>query len=297
MSFQVDTALVQSYHSNINLKFQQQGSRLRPYVRVETQNAEFDFYDRIGTVDAVEVLTRHGDTPLISTPHDRRRVALRDFDWADLVDRKDKLRMLADPTSPYTINAVWALGRSMDDVIISAAFGTAYTGKTGATSVTFASASDVAVNYVESGAAANSNLTIGKLRKVRYLLDKAEATTEGQYDLVAVIDPSQTQALLRTTEVTDGDYNTIKALVNGNVDTFMGFKFVKSNRLPVASSIRSTIFFEREGLLLAVASEVMTDIGPRRDKRNSTQIYVCGSFGASRMWEEKVLRVKCDETV
>lgn len=79
MSFQVDIALVQSYKANIEIKFQQMGSRLRPYVRNETQHAEFDFYDRIGPTDAVEVTNRHGDTPLVSTPHDRRRVALRDF--------------------------------------------------------------------------------------------------------------------------------------------------------------------------------------------------------------------------
>jgi hypothetical protein len=74
MSFQIDTALVQSYKRNIEIKFQQRVSRLRPFVRVESQNAEFDFYDRIGPTDAAEVLTRHGDTPLMSTPHDRRRV-------------------------------------------------------------------------------------------------------------------------------------------------------------------------------------------------------------------------------
>jgi len=295
-SFQVDTALVQSYKANIEIKFQQMGSRIRPYVRNETQHAEFDFYDRIGAVDAVEVTTRHGDTPLISTPHDRRRVGLRDFDFADLIDNKDKLRMLADPTSSYVTNAVYALGRACDDVLIQAAFGTAYTGKTGATSVTFPAASEVAVNYVESGTAANSNLTIGKLRRVRYLLDKAEATTEGQFDLAAIVDPSQIQGLLRTTEVTNSDYNTIKALVAGEIDTFMGFKFVKSNRLTVASSIRECIFFERQGLLLATAQEIKVDVGPRRDKRNSIQVYACGNFGASRMWEEKVLRVKCDET-
>lgn len=296
MSFQVDTALVQAYRANIEIKFQQMGSRLRQYVRNESQAAEFEFYDRIGAVDAVEVTTRHGDTPLISTPHDRRRVALRDFDWADLIDKKDKIRMLADPTSSYVTNAVMALGRAQDDVIIQAAFGTAYTGKTGSTSVTLPSASEIAVNYVESGAAANSNLTIGKLRRARYLLDKSEATTEGQYDLVAVVDPSQIQSLLRTTEVTSSDYNTIKALVNGEIDTYMGFKFVKSNRLTVASNIRECILFEREGLLLASGLEINVDVGPRRDKRNSIQVYVCGSFGSSRMWEEKVLRCKCDET-
>ena len=299
MSYQIDTALVQSYKRNIEIKFQQKGSRLRPYVRKESQNAEFDFFDRIGPTEATEVTTRHGDTPLMATPHDRRRVALRDFDWADLIDKKDKLRMLADPTSSYTVNAVYALGRKMDDIIIEAAFGTAYTGKTGSTAVTWPSGQTIAVDYVESGATANSNMSTAKLRKARLMLDKAEAVDldgGGAYDLVAVVDPMQINALLRETPVQSADYNTVKALVAGEIDTWMGFKFVKINRLPVASNIRSCLIFEKQGLLLTVADEVNVDVGPRRDKRNSVQVYVCGSFGSSRMWEEKVIKCLCDET-
>jgi hypothetical protein len=213
-----------------------------------------------------------------------------------MIDNKDKIRMLADPTSSYVTNAVYALGRAQDDVLLQAAVGTAYTGKTGSTSVSFAAASEVAVDYVESGTAGNSNLTIGKLRRARYLLDKAEATIEGVYDLFIVVDPSQIQSLLRTTEVTNSDYNTVKALVAGEIDTYMGFKFIRSNRLTVASNIRSCLAYERQGLLLATGMEIKVDVGPRRDKRNSIQVYVCGSFGATRMWEEKVLRIKCDET-
>jgi len=297
MSFQVDTALVQAYRANIDLKFQQMGSRLRSTVRNERQAAEFEFYDRIGPVDAIEVTSRHADTPLVSTPHDRRRVALRDFDWADMIDNRDKLRMLADPTSSYVTNAVMAMGRAQDDVILQAAVAVAYTGKTGSSTVSFPAASEIAVGYAESGPTANSNLTIGKLRKARYLMDKAEATIEGQYDLFLVCDPSQIQSLLRTTEVTNSDYSTVKALVQGEIDTFMGFKFIRSNRLVVASNIRECLAYERQGLLLATGMEIKVDVGPRRDKRNSIQVYVCGSFGATRMWEEKVLRIKCDETV
>lgn len=295
MSFQVDTALVQTYKSNIEVQFQQRGSRLRAHCREEAQNAEFDFYDRIGPTDAIEVTNRHGDTPLVSTPHDRRRVALRDFDWADLIDKKDKLRMLADPQSAYTMNAVYALGRAMDDIIIEACTGTAYSGKTGSTTVSFPAAQEVAVDYVESGTAANSDLTIAKLRRVRTILGVAEADMDGE-PLVAVVSPYQIQALLRTTEVTSADYNTVKALVAGEINTFMGFTFVRSNRLTVASNIRDCLFWAKQGMLLAVAQDIMVDVGPRRDKRNSIQIYVCASFGSSRMWEEKVIRVKCDET-
>jgi hypothetical protein len=295
MSFQVDTALVQGYKAGIEIQHQQKGSRFRPWVRMEKQSVEFDFYDRIGPVDAVEVTTRHGDTPLISTPHDRRRVALRDFDWADLIDKKDKIRMLSDPTSPYTQNAVFSLGRKMDDIIIEAAFGNAYTGKTGSTTVTFPAGKVIEENYVESGTPANSNLTVAKLRRAKTILDTAEALEDGE-PLVAAVSPEQIQALLRDPLVTSADYNTVKALVNGEIDTYMGFKFIKSNRLPKSGNIRNCMFWAKSGLLLAANSEVDVDIGPRRDKRNSMQVYVCGHFSATRMWEDKVLQVQCDET-
>lgn len=295
MSFTVDTAFVNTYKSNIQIKFQQMGSRLRPYVRVESQNAEFDFYDRIGPTTATEMTGRHSDTVFVGTDHDRRRVALRDFNWADLIDKKDRIRMLADPTSSYTMNAVYAFGRKMDDIIIEAAFGTAYTDKTGSTAVTLPSSQVIGSTYVESGTAAAGNLTIGKLRRARYLFGKAEADTEGQADLVLCCDPSQTQSLLRTTEVTSADYNTIKALVQGQIDTFMGFKFIRSNRLPVSGTVRDTLAFERQGLTLAIGSEIEVDVGPRRDKNNTNQVYVEAHFGAVRMWEEKVLKIQCDE--
>ena len=296
MSFQVDMALVNAYRSNIELGIQQKGSRLRPHVRMESQKAEFDFYDRIGPTDAVEIQGRHADTPLISTPHDRRRVGLRDFDWADMVDRMDKVRMLADPTSSYSQNAVFAFGRKCDDILVEAAFGTAYTGKTGTTTVAFPAAQGIAVDYVESGSAANSNLTIGKLRRARYLLDAQEALEDGE-DLIAVVHASQIQALLRQTEVTSADYNQVKALVEGKIDTFMGFKFIRMNRLPKSGNNRSVLLFARGGLLAATGYDISVDIGPRRDKRNSIQVYVSMNMGATRMWEEKVIKCLCDETV
>ncbi len=295
MSQQIETALVQTYRSNIEVQFQQKGSRLRDTVMTETQHAERDFYDRIGPTEAQKVTTRHGDTPLNETPHDRRAITLEDYDWADLIDRKDKLRMLADPTSSYTQNAVYAMGRAQDRAIIAAATGTAYTGKTGTTAVNFSAASEVAVDYVERGTAANSNLTIGKLRRVKFLLDSKEAIEDGEL-VTAVVTASQIQSLLQTTEVTSDDYNTVKALVNGTIDTFLGFKFKRTELLVKTGNNRECLFYPKSGITLAVGQELTIEVDRLPGKRYSTQVYVCGNFGASRMWEEKVIRVKCDET-
>jgi hypothetical protein len=294
MSVQITTAFVQQYRANVEHLVQQKGSRLRALVRTETQNAEFDFYDRIGATEAQEVTGRHQDTPLINVPHDRRRVSLRDFDWADLIDRPDRIRMLIDPTSPYSQNAAYALGRKMDGVILDAAFATAYTGKTGTSTVTFPSSQQIAVDYVESGSAANSGMTIGKLRRAKQILDENEVDpTERRYIAMTA---QQMTDLLRTTEVTSADYNTVRALVAGDLNTYMGFEFVRTELVRTnASNHRRCVAWAQSGLLLAVGQDIVTDIGPRRDKRNSTQVYVSASFGATRMEEEKLVEIICAE--
>lgn len=294
MSIQITTAFVQQYRANVEHLVQQKGSRLRPLVRTETQNGEFEFYDRIGATSAQEVTGRHQDTPLINVPHDRRRVSLRDFDWADLIDRPDRIRMLIDPTSPYSQNAAFALGRKMDEVILDAAFGTVYTGKTGSSTVTFPSTQQVAVDYVESGATANSGLTIAKLRKAKEIMDKNEVDpTERRY---IALTAKQVTDLLKTTEVSSADYNTVRALVQGEINTFMGFEFVRTELVRTnASNHRRVLAWAQSGLLIAVGQDIVTDIGPRRDKRNSTQVYVSASFGATRMEEEKVVEIICAE--
>lgn len=295
MSFQVDAAYVNQYRNNISMLVQQKGSRLRPFVRVEPQNSEFEFYDRIGATDAVEITGRHQDTPLVSTPHDRRRVSLRDFDWADLIDRQDKLKMLIDPTSAYAMNAVFAMGRKMDDMIINAAFDVAYTGKNGTSTRSFPAANQIAVNYVETGAAANSNLTIGKIRRAKEILDAYD--NDPDEERIMTCTANSLHSLLRNIEITSQDYNVVKALVEGKVDTFMGFQFVRTQRLQTdASGYRRHIAWVKSKLLLAVSQDPMVDVGPRRDKRNSMQVYVTMGIGATRMEEEGVVEIKVDET-
>ena len=226
MSTQITTAMVEQYSSNVQILMQQKESRLRPLVRVETgivgKNA---FFDQLNATAAVKRTSRHADTPLVSTPHLRRRVSLADYDWADLVDNMDVKKVLTDPTSNYAINARNAMNRAMDDEIITAFLATAYGGVDGSTSYTF----DTSYNVV---AAASAGMTIAKLRSAKQILDGNEVDDEDRF---CVIGSKQLQDLLGTTEVTSSDYNTVKALASGQVDTFLGFKFVRSERLTLSS--------------------------------------------------------------
>ena len=219
---------------------------------------------------------------------------MRDFDWAELIDRPDRIRLLIDPTSPYAQNASFALGRKMDEIILEAFFGTVFTGKTGSSSVTFPAGQQIAHNYVESGANANSGLTVAKLRKAKQMLDAAE-TDPGEARYI-ICTAKQITDLLQTTEVTSADFNTVRALVQGDVNSYMGFEFIRTELVNTdGSSYRRVPAYTKSGLLMAVGMDVNVDIGPRRDKRNSTQVYCSASFGAIRMEEEKVVEIKCVE--
>ena len=89
-----------------------------------------------------------------------------DYEYADLIDKQDQVRTLIDPTSSYAQAAAFALGRAMDDEIITAVSGTAFSGETGSTSVTLPSAQKI----TESG---TDGLTIAKLRNAKELFDSA----------------------------------------------------------------------------------------------------------------------------
>ena len=289
MSSQVTTAFVQQYSANVQMLAQQMGSRLRDTVRIENVVGKNAFIDQVGVATAQLRSTRHADTPQMDTPHARRRLSLASYEYADLIDDQDKVRMLIDPTSSYAQAAAAAMGRAMDDVIITAFDAAANTGETGSSSTAFDTNQDVAVSV--GGADTNMNLT--KLREAKKLLDQADV--DPSIPRYIVMGPSQIHALLADTSITSADFNTVKALVQGEIDTFMGFRFIVSNRLSKTGDIRSCFAWAEDGLALAVGKDIMARIDERSDKGYATQVYYCMSIGATRMEEEKVVQIDCDE--
>ena len=202
MSNQITTAFVQQYGSNVQMLSQQMGSRLREAVDVETITGKNAYFEQVGSVAAQVRTSRHSSTPQIDTPHARRRVSLADYEWADLIDDADKVRMLVDPTSSYARAAAAAIGRSMDDTIISALGGTSKTGKEGTTDTSFPSGQKIAHG--------SGGLTIAKLISAKKKLDAN--SVDPSIPRFIVVSPEQIEDLLNTTSVTSADFNTVNTL-------------------------------------------------------------------------------------
>ena len=286
MSSQITTAFVQQYSNNVQMLSQQKGSLLRNTVDAETVVGKNAFFEQVGVATAVKRVSRHGDTPQIDTPHSRRRVSMVDYEYADLIDKQDQVRTLIDPTSSYAQAAAFALGRAMDDEIISAISGNAFSGETGSTTVALPSAQKI----TESG---TDGLTIAKLRSAKEKMDSA--SVDPSIPRYIVVGPKQISDLLGTTQVTSSDFNTVKALANGEINSFLGFNFITSNRLSIASSKRLCLAFAMDGIKLALGQDIMTRIDERSDKGYATQVYVCMTMGATRMEEEKVVTIEAHE--
>ena len=286
MSTQITTAFSQQFSANVQLLSQQTGSILRGGVEEESVTGEKAFFDQVGAAAAVKRTSRHGDTPMVETPHSRRMVTMDAYEWADLIDDADKVRMLIDPTSTYARAAAAAMGRAMDDAIIEAATGTSKTCKSGGTSTTLPSGQQIA--------GGSADLTLAKLIQAKKILDSN--SVDPSITRHIAVSPDQIEALLNTTTVTSSDFNTVKALVQGEINTFLGFQFHVSNRLAKSGNDRTCFAWAQDGIKLAVGKDVTSRIDERADKSYSTQVYYCASFGATRMEEEKVVQIICDES-
>ena len=283
----ITTAFVKQFGSTLDMLSQQKGSRLTNCVNVETgAYGEEEYFDQYGEDIASEKSTRNVDVQYAADDYKRRRVSFTDVYWAKLIDKEDKLAMLIDPTSGLMQAGAWAIGRKIDDMIIAAFSGTAYTGKAGGTSTTFTAANQVAI----SGTA---GLTVAKLISAKELLDAADVDPEEERYIACAA--SQISDLLNTTEVKSIDYNSVKALVEGKVDTFMGFKFVRTQRITLSSTTRTVLAWAKSGITLAKRSGMVSKLDQIPTKHYATQAYASLSAGSTRMDEEKCVEISCYE--
>jgi hypothetical protein len=273
---------------------QQKGSKLRNSVRIETVEGENAFFDQIGAVAAQKRLSRHSDTPRMDTPHSRRRVSLVPYEWADLIDKQDKIKMLIDPTSEYAQAAMWALGRSIDDVILAAVDASASTGVDGATPQAFDSGMIVDVQVVWPGVtAADTGLNIAKLIEVRKLLSQNDVDPDEE--VYVAVNGRQISSLLKDERVVSGDYNASLPLVSGQVSKVAGCTLIPCNRIGTDSNSDDKVpYWTRGGLLLATGQDITGRISERDDKSYATQVYASMMVGATRMEEKRVGYIECD---
>jgi hypothetical protein len=284
MANTIAKAFVQQFQDNLIHLAQQKGSRLRASVNEQSVTGEKFHFERLGVSAAVIKSSRHTNTPVLEVPHSRRTATMTDYHWADLIDDEDKVRMLVSPESHYAKSGANSMARAFDDLIIAAATGNAVDGD----------GSNVALPAGQKIAHGSAGLTLAKLISAKEILDGNDVDPDEERFFV--LGSQQVSNLLNTTEVKSADYNSIKALVQGDIDTFMGFKFLRSERLNLASTQRKCFAFTKGAMGLGIGKDVTTKIDLRPDKSYAHQVYLSFVAGATRVQDECVVEVLCTES-
>ncbi len=298
MPVTIDQVTAQKFASVLYLLSQQQGSKFAMKVRNESvASAELAYFDTLAEDDDTAQKTgRHQGSPISEPEFGRRRVVPHPWTNKKVLDKEDLDRMLPDPRSPVAMNQVRSLGRQKDDLIIEAALGTASIGKAGGSSVTFQAEStsingDGTVTTLGTLASVQSvaDMTLAKMLTMMRLFNEEDVDTDiRKYWAVT---PKDIEDMLDLTEIGSIDFNTVKALQQGKMDTFAGFDFFWTNRLgvdAVTSTANRTFAWAQDGLILASIGDISTRIEEAERLDFAWVLFSKMDLGAVRMEGAKV---------
>lgn len=287
MNNTITAAFVTQFHDSFVAAAEQKESRLESTVtnRGMITGSSFTAND-MGTVEAAQVTNRYGDTEWTIPDAGTRSALMSDYDVAIPIERTDLAKLMANPQGDYLQRCIAAMNRKKDAAIYAAAKGSALrkTDESG----TFAG---VALPAGQIIAAGGTGMTKAKIITARKAFRVNEADEHNGEELYIAYDAGMLEDVLSDTTLTSADYMAAKMLQEGDISgKWLGFKWVPYEAL-TGTTTKTTIAWAKSGVHMGTGENIVTDIGPRRDKRNLIQIYVAMSIGSVRVNESKVVTI------
>lgn len=292
------------YTDQWRLELQQLQSRLAPFVDIVPMNGEGKRFQRLPKVNKRNITTRFGDTNPEDIDVEYRWLYVNFKDCAHRLDRREALQLgaVGSPHSEILKLQAAEAGRDMDETLVDDIIGTIQSGKTGSGSITLPSAQTIAVDYVDSGATANSGLTFAKLLEVATRFGVSQVfgqDAEMRSQAAIAISPRQLKNLLLEEKLTSADYG-LRRLMSGEVVAAFGLaiKVVDPNILPYNSGtdVRTCVAWARNSVKFGVAENPTAFVDELPEKRHDIQLRTEWGWGATRLDDEGVISVLCDES-
>jgi hypothetical protein len=283
MAQSITNAFVTLFDAEVKQAYQGESTllgavRLRQGVQGNTYK-----FPKLGKGSATARIPQTDVTPLNVT-YSQVTATMQDYNAAEYSDIFHQAKVNFDERSELVQVVSKAIGRRMDQLIID--------GLNGASSP-----STVAKTVVTSGSAASSNLNVGKLIAAKKALD---AKNVGFDDRHIIVHANNLSGLLGDERAISGDFATVKALVSGEINTFLGFMFhVLGDRdeggLPLSTNDRSVFAFHRSAIGMAVNMAQKTEINYVPEK-TSFLVNSMFSAGAVAIDDEGIVKITCDES-
>ena len=283
MAQSITNAFVTLFDAEVKQAYQGESSllncvRLRQGVQGNTYK-----FPKLGKGSATARIPQTDVTPLNVT-YSQVTASMSDYNAAEYSDIFHQAKVNFDERQELVQVVSKAIGRRMDQLILD--------GLDAASSP-----STVAKTVVTSGSAAASNLNVGKLIAAKKALDAKNVPFDDRH---IIVHANSLSGLLGDERAISGDFATVKALVAGEINSFLGFKFyVIGDRdeggLPLSTNDRSIFAFHRSSIGMAVNMAQKTEINYVPEK-TSFLVNSMFSAGAVAIDDEGIVKITCDES-
>lgn len=276
MAQNVTTAFVTLFESEVKQAYQAE-SLLRGTCRTRTGvSGNTVKFPKIGKGVATVRIPQTDVTPLNVT-YSQVTATMSDYIAAEYSDIFHQSHINFDERRELVEVVSKSIARRMDQLIIDA--------------LNASSATSVLTTVGGAG----TNMNIAKLRATAKALNEKNVPSEGRY---LVMHASQLDALLGETETTSSDFATVKALVRGEISSFMGFNILTmgdrdEGGLPKPST-RTCFAWHRDALGYAESMAQKTEINYVPEK-TSYLVSSMFSAGAVAIDDDGIVKINCTE--
>ena len=280
MSISLSNAFVTLFDAEVKQAYQGK-AMLVPAVRqrrgVEGSTVKFP---KVGRGVATVRVPQTDVTPL-NVGFSTVTLTLADFNAAEYSDIFSQAKVNFDERQELVQVVAGAMGRRQDQMILDALTG-----------------SSTSLTVANSIGGSTTNMNIAKLREAKRLLDKGNVPPDGRH---IIIHANGLSNLLSETSVTSSDFNSVKALVQGEINTYLGFTFhVLGDRseggLAIDGSLDRTCFaFHKDAIGYGEGIAMRTEINYIPEK-TSWLVNEVFSAGAVAIDDEGIVKITCRET-
>jgi hypothetical protein len=280
MSISLSNAFVTLFDAEVKQAYQGK-AMLVPAVRqrrgVEGSTVKFP---KVGRGVATVRVPQTDVTPL-NVGFSTVTLTLADYNAAEYSDIFSQAKVNFDERQELVQVVAGAMGRRQDQMILDALSG-----------------SSTSLTVANSIGGSTTNMNIAKLREAKRLLDKGNVPPDGRH---IIIHANGLSNLLSETSVTSSDFNSVKALVQGEINTYLGFTFhVLGDRseggLPIDGSLDRTCYaFHKDAVGYGEGIAMRTEINYIAEK-TSWLVNEVFSAGAIAIDDEGIVKLTCRET-
>ena len=271
MSVSITNAFVAQYMQEVHEAYQQRGSKLRNTVRLKTGVVGATAVFQKNGKGAAGLKTRHGNVPLMNLEHSTVTATLEDWYAADYVDQLDELKTNTDERLTVANAGAWALGRKIDELLVTKLAASA--------------------NTIEEGA---TGLTKAKILAAFAALNAADVPDDG--NRFAVVGPHQWNELLDISEFKSSDYagDRFAWLQGTESRSWLGITWIFHTGLPLASGTRTCFVYHRNAVGLAEGQDVKAFVDWVPEKAAHLVDHML-SAGAVLIDPDGVVAIACDD--